>query len=458
MIRSIFFVVLSVFALTLGVARQAEANPRYASIVIDADSGMILHERYADKKLHPASLVKMMTLLMTFEAIERGQIRLHDRVVISRHASSMVPSKLDLPVGSTIRVEDAVYALVTKSANDVAVALAEHISGTESQFARDMTRRAAEIGLRHTRFYNASGLHHRYQISTARDMARLAQYILHHHKQYYHYFGTKHFSYRGKDYRNHNRLMSSYRGMDGFKTGYINAAGFNLVASARRDGRRLIGVVFGGRTARSRNAHMEKLLDNGFARAGTMMAAYNSPPPPPRKPFTIVAASRVGQAVSHIAQHTPQVAHQARSQKWASLSSFVEDRRFREYLGQGDYDPAAGNRFETGLIAIAAVKGQDLNDYISPAAGKAVRPQTGQQQWSIQVGAFTSRVQTDRILKKAQAKLPGDIQSTTRPLIVPLRTPEGWLFRARLGGLSENDAHAACNIIPECIPVAPQSF
>ncbi|MCB1556154.1 MAG: D-alanyl-D-alanine carboxypeptidase, partial [Alphaproteobacteria bacterium] len=245
-------------------AGHAAPNPRYASIVMDADTGMILSERYADKQVHPASLAKMMTLVLTFDAIAQGRLALNDRIVISRHAASMVPSKLDLAPGETIRVEDAIYALVTKSANDVAVALAEAIGGTETRFARQMTARAWAIGMNNTRFRNASGLHDRYQVTTARDMAKLARYILNEYPDYYPYFGTRHFSYQGKDYENHNRLLGRYTGMDGSKTGYIQASGFNLVASARRDGHRIVGVVFGGRTAKSRNAHMVALLDNGF--------------------------------------------------------------------------------------------------------------------------------------------------------------------------------------------------
>ncbi|MBU0800737.1 MAG: D-alanyl-D-alanine carboxypeptidase, partial [Alphaproteobacteria bacterium] len=235
---------------------QAEANPRYASFVMDADTGQVLHQSNADKSLHPASLVKMMTLSMAFDELAAGRLSLRDRITVSKHAASMVPSKLNIPAGGTISVEDAIYALVTKSANDIAVAMGEKIGGTESQFAAMMTRKAREIGMTRTTFKNASGLHNQQQVSSARDMAKLARYIIKNYPQYYTYFSTKEFSYKGNSYHNHNRLMSSYKGMDGMKTGFIGPSGFNLVASAVRNDRRLIGVVFGGRTAASRNAHM----------------------------------------------------------------------------------------------------------------------------------------------------------------------------------------------------------
>ena len=170
---------------------------------------------------------------------------LKERVYISKHAASMVPSKLDLPAGSSIKVRDAIYALVTKSANDVAVALAEHIAGSERNFAKKMTRRAKQLGMHSTRFVNASGLHDPRQISTARDMAKLARTVIVNYPSYYRYFSRASFSYRGKTYKNHNKLLGSYAGMDGMKTGYIKASGFNLISSAVRGNRRLIGVVFG---------------------------------------------------------------------------------------------------------------------------------------------------------------------------------------------------------------------
>ncbi|MCB9990069.1 MAG: D-alanyl-D-alanine carboxypeptidase [Rhodospirillales bacterium] len=439
-----FMVFIAAAALALtglsSPAAYAKGNPRYASIVMDADTGMIVYERYADKKLHPASLAKIMTLLMTFEAIEQGKLSLRDRVVISRHAHSMIPSKLDLAPGSSIRVEDAIYALVTKSANDVAVALAEKIGGTESGFALAMTRKAHQIGMRSTTFRNASGLHDPRQITTARDMARLGQYILRAYPQYYHYFSTRNFTYRGKTYRNHNRLMESYSGMDGFKTGYIAASGFNLVASAKRDNRRLIGVVFGGRTSNSRNAHMKKILDDGFARLENIAVA-RAVPVPERKPegLTQLASIQPAAGVEDMGD-------------WAELNPMLQNTAFRELIGEGDYDPAETKRFETGLLAIAAVKGVYAPQPAQTAA--LSRKKTGD--WSIQVGAFESRVRTENVIRTAQQALPAAL-SGSNPIIVPMKTQKGWIFRGRLNGFTRDEALAACNILKDCLPVSPQA-
>ena len=216
---------------------KSQPNNRYASIVMDADTGVVLSESNSNKKLHPASLTKVMTLLMLFEAMDNGQIGLRDQIRVSKHAASMVPSKLDLPAGSTIKVQDAIYAMVTKSANDVAVAVAERLGGTERGFARMMTRRAHELGMSNTTFVNASGLHDPQQVSSARDMALLARTVINQHRGYYRYFSTANFTYKGRSYHNHNRLMETYKGMDGMKTGYVGTSGFNLVASAVRNDR-----------------------------------------------------------------------------------------------------------------------------------------------------------------------------------------------------------------------------
>ncbi|MEZ5815438.1 MAG: D-alanyl-D-alanine carboxypeptidase [Alphaproteobacteria bacterium] len=423
---------------------QAKGNPRYASIVMDADTGLILHQRYANKQLHPASLTKIMTLLLVFEALEQGKIGLKDRVRISQKAANMVPSKLGLPAGSSIRVQDAIYALVTKSANDVAVALAEHLAGSERNFALRMTNRAKDIGMSRTVFVNASGLHDKRQISTARDMAKLAQYVIKVYPDYYRYFSRKTFSYNGKSYRNHNRLMDSYDGMDGMKTGYIAASGFNLVASAVRGERRIIGVVFGGRSSKTRNAHMEELLDMGFGKIENLRIAKTPPPLPQRKPAIAKAFAALGGG-------------QNADGKMASLNPVLQSG-FEQLIGEGDFDPAASKRIETGLMAIAAHTGNyDTAAKIIPVvyepAGTSVHADAP---WSIQVGAFTSRAATDQAIQKIRSALPAPY-SSGQPLIAPLKTSEGWLFRARLSGYTKEEALAACNYIRDCLPVAPQN-
>jgi D-alanyl-D-alanine carboxypeptidase len=240
------------------------AQARYAALVIDADSGRVLYEVNADTRNYPASLTKMMTLYLLFEALEEGRLTADQPLTVSRRAAGMPASKLGLKRGQSIRVEDAILVLVTKSANDVAVVVAEAIAGKETQFARLMTRKAKALGMTRTNFRNASGLYHRSQLSTARDMAILAQALMRDFPARYKTFSTRSFTYNGRSYRNHNKLLRNYKGTDGLKTGYIAASGYNLAASAKRDGHRVIAVVFGGKTARSRDRQVAKLLDRGF--------------------------------------------------------------------------------------------------------------------------------------------------------------------------------------------------
>lgn len=256
--------VLAVFA-ALAALSPGKSWAKYASIVIDAETGEVLHEANADDRNYPASLTKMMTLYLAFEALEQGRLELRTRLPVSKHAASRPPSKLGLTPGETISVRDVILALVTKSANDAAVVMAEGIAGSESAFAQRMTAKARELGMASTTFRNASGLPNREQVTTARDLARLSQALLKRFPKYYHYFSTEDFTYKGVVYRNHNRLMSRFKGMDGIKTGFIRASGFNLAASAMRDNRRLIGIVMGGESARSRDIHMAELLENAFA-------------------------------------------------------------------------------------------------------------------------------------------------------------------------------------------------
>lgn len=257
--------------------RASTTEERYASIVVEASTGRVLSERHADARRYPASLTKMMTLYMVFDALEKGEIKLSDRLPVSQRAAAQQPSKLNLRAGSTIKLEDAVLALVTKSANDVAVVIAEKLGdGSEATFATRMTNKARALGMRNTTFRNASGLPNPQQSTTARDFVTLSRALINDFPGYYRYFSTPQFTYAGVTYRSHNRLMGEYDGMDGIKTGYINASGFNLAASAKRDNVRLIGVVFGGRSAVTRNAHMRELLDAGFEKVRTMPELRNA--------------------------------------------------------------------------------------------------------------------------------------------------------------------------------------
>ena len=459
-VRFFFFfaIFLIIYCISLtGLTQNAHANSKYASIVMDADTGMILHKRYADRRLHPASLTKMMTLLLVFDAMEAGKISRKTRIKISKTATEVVPSKLNLPIESRIRIEDAIYALITKSANDVAVALAEHLAGSEASFARVMTQRARDLGMSRTVFRNASGLHHPAQISTARDMAKLARTIITQYPQHYRYFSTKKFYYRGKTYRTHNRLMETYKGMDGMKTGYIRKSGFNLVASAVRHDKRLIGVVFGGEKARSRNAHMKVLLDRAFSKVEDMRIASLRPPKPKKKPNFLVALASVNDfTLDALNPAAGTDTFPEEDSKWALLNPALEDNMFSRMIGEGDFDPAASRRFETGLLAIAALKGEKphhIRALQRNTAFKAPRPDP----WSIQVGVFASRAKTDKAILIAKNTLPQPLKFAS-PIIVPLRTTGKLLFRARLTGYTQKQARAACLHFADCMTVPPASY
>jgi D-alanyl-D-alanine carboxypeptidase len=365
--------------------------------MIDADTGQVLHESGADRVTYPASLTKMMTLYLTFEALEQKRVDLDDKLTVSAHAARQAPSKLGLNAGDTLTVEDAILGIVTKSANDAAVVLAEGLGGTESAFAGAMTEKARALGMTSTEFHNASGLPARHQVTTARDMVMLARALVRDFPQYYHFFGTPEFTYDGLTFQNHNRLLKSYPGADGIKTGYIHASGFNLVASAKRDGRRLIGVVLGGRTPRQRNAIMTSLLDAGFLR-GMVREAALAPKP------TVVADATAA----------------------ATAAPATSD----ESLAEGDTDEGD-----------------------TPARTK--RAHRGSS-WGIQVGAF-SRYTPAHIATTRATRAAPHLLGHTRRSIEAVDSDDGKVYRARLMGLTEQRARKACEVLTarniECVAV-----
>ncbi|HEY5207876.1 MAG TPA: D-alanyl-D-alanine carboxypeptidase family protein [Stellaceae bacterium] len=261
----------------------AQAAKPVTYIVLDAGTGQILSEHDADSLNYPASLTKMMTLFLTFDALEHRRITLDSQFTVSRHAAVQAPSKLGLYPGSTISVHDLILAVVTHSANDAAVVLAEGLAGSEPEFAERMNREARFLGMSRTNFRNASGLPNRFQYTTARDLSKLALALYRTFPREYAYFSTESFTYRGETYGNHNHLMEAFQGMDGIKTGFINASGFNLAASAVRNNRRLVGVIMGGRTAQSRDMSMAELLDDAFARRSAVATMVASSDPTPHR-------------------------------------------------------------------------------------------------------------------------------------------------------------------------------
>ena len=254
---------ISIFILT-SLIFVSTANAKYASFVINENTKRIYHNTNADTRNYPASLTKIMTLYMIFDALKSKKVSMNTKFKISKRATRQPPSKLNLAAGSKITVKNAILALITKSANDVATVVAENLGKSERNFAKLMTKKAKKLGMSRTIFKNASGLPNRGQLSTARDMATLGMAIRKNHPDLFKLFKTKSFVYKGIKYTNHNNLLGSYSGTDGIKTGYTNASGFNLVASVERNGQRIIGVVFGGKKARSRDKHMIKLLNKYF--------------------------------------------------------------------------------------------------------------------------------------------------------------------------------------------------
>src|SRR3954463_12089378 len=257
------------------------SSPKFASIIVDGNSGSVLQATSPDGIRHPASLTKIMTLYLLFERLESGKMKLDTEMPVSQHAADQDPTKLNLRAGQTIRVEDAIKGLVTRSANDAAVVIAEAIGGDEDDFAQMMTRKARSLGMSRTVYRNANGLPNDEQVTTARDQATLGRAIQDRFPRYYRYFSTSVFNYHGQSIRNHNRLLGNVEGVDGIKTGYTRASGFNLVTSMRRGNRHLVGVVMGGRSGGSRDAIMRNLLaenlDKGASKRTVAAITERSP-------------------------------------------------------------------------------------------------------------------------------------------------------------------------------------
>lgn len=402
------------------------SNPKYASIVLDAETGKVLSSRYPDKIVHPASLTKMMTMYMVFREIEAGRMSLNQSITVSSHAASQPPSKVGLRAGSRIKVKDALGLVVTLSANDLATALGEAVSGSESKFARDMTNVAHAMGMNSTQFRNANGLPNSGQVTSAKDMAILARALLYHYPQHYHFFGIKNYSYNGKSYHNHNRLMNTFAGMDGIKTGFINDSGFNLVASAKRNNRRLIGVVFGGRSWQTRNSHMAELLNSGFDKIKyeqpvVTQVAYKTLDP-------ILGQGAAPSTLSNAPASSPVAARVATAapiaRTTASASTIVSAPAQR--LNEGMRTPAQQN----------------------PAATYA-------NSWGIQVGAYSDQNLTLSVASRTAQTLGAKYGVQAQPIVVPFQSQNGLIYRARVGGLSQEQAVQACRTMTSCLVVQP---
>lgn len=327
---------------------------KYAALIMDAETGRVLHAVNADTRNYPASLTKMMTLYLVFEALEEGKLTLSQHLTTSARAARQPASRLGLKKGQTITVEQAILAIVTKSANDVAAMIAENLAGSERAFALRMTTQARKIGMSRTIFRNASGLPHRGQQSTARDMAVLAQRLLKDFPQYYGYFSTTSFTFDGIRHKNHNKLLATYGGTDGIKTGYIRASGFNLVASAVRQDQRIIGVLFGGRSPRARNRQMASLLDKGFKKLNvTVMAAKSTPAPQP-------ATLKPRRAKKNAPQTTPVIAASAEQATTPKPRWGIQVGAYHRFAPAHQLAAEVATRFpdllEEGIVKVSLLK------------------------------------------------------------------------------------------------------
>ena len=400
--RNMIRLFIVAFIALAGVSVPAHAA-KYAAIVIEEDSGRVLFARNADKLRYPASLTKIMTLYLLFEDISAGRLTLKSRIPVSKVAAGRSPSKLYLKPGQSISAEQAIYALVTKSANDVATAVAEKLAGTERAFAKRMTRKARALGMSRTTFRNASGLPHSKQRSTARDMARLAIALRRDFPQYFKYFSTKSFNWKGRKFGNHNKLLSKFDGTDGIKTGYINASGFNLVATVTRNNVRLIGVVFGGKTSRSRDAHMMDILERQFKRIKPAQARQQLAALPTKLPTS--APTRV----SDVPETIPQP-------KQITVKRLADT-----------------------MVADAT---PEFLDIVTTTASLTITPDD-QAHWSVQIGNFAQRVNAHKAAIRARRMADTALGMTPANLTLVTRG-EMPLWRVRFNDLDEGQARSAC--------------
>jgi D-alanyl-D-alanine carboxypeptidase len=491
------------FAALTAVACQAHAATGFSAIVVDAHNGSVLFSQNADAPRYPASLTKVMTLYILFEELKADRLKLTSQLKCSAFGASRPPSKLGLRPGDSLTVEEAIKALVTRSANDVAATIAENIGGNEKAFAARMTTTAKRIGMTRTTFRNASGLPDPRQVTTARDMATLSLRIQRDFPQYYPYFKILSFTYKGHAIRTHNRLLGKYPGTDGIKTGYIRASGFNLTTSVARKGKRLIGVVMGGRTGAARNTYMMSMLDKNFPKASTsrtnaiaglagvppgagkettvasapVAPSAASPVPLPKTKSGVLAAKAAGTesapaqkvedilpaAGGELATLLPEAQPSPQTSPDKNPSDTEEDA-----AEQGDLDwpvPSSGDKDHRTQKNEQFAK-DSLFKIAAAAAAESPEPKPDTQQkaavtpsWQIQIGAFPTKDGAMRMIEKALA-LDLDPLSGKKPIAVPITRGSSTLFRARFSGFDRTTARAACKELArkgvKCLPLAPQ--
>ncbi|ASW05771.1 D-alanyl-D-alanine carboxypeptidase [Rhizobium sp. 11515TR] len=411
---------LSAAVLLLSAPVASFAGSAY--FIMDAKTGKVLASSNADDLNHPASLTKMMTLYMTFEAIHRGKLSWNTRIPVSRFAAAKPPTKLGIKPGGTVTVREAVDGMIIKSANDAAAAMAEALGGSESGFARMMTQKARELGMRRTTFLNASGLPNMQQWTTARDMSTLAVALINNYPQEYRLFSQTSFNYRGHYVRGHNNLMYRYEGMDGIKTGYTNASGFNLVSAVRQGNRRVIGVVMGGATARGRDAMMASLLDRYVPKASPVSSS---------RLFASVGGSKVPQQVE-VASVSDDVAVDVDAQTTATTTP-APARKRAEVVPMAF---AAASNVTVPMDRPAAM--DEILVANKPAA-------TGS--WQVQIAATPTAQAAKDLLSEAKSRA-GNALANASPYTEAVGKGGNTVYRARFVGFaSRDDANSACSAL-----------
>ena len=440
-------------------ARAVSAyNPPYAAMVVDVKSGRTLHAVNEDALRHPASITKVMTLYLLFEQLERGRYTLESPLTISAHAAMQAPSKLGLRPGSTIEVQDAILALVTKSANDVACAIGENIAGSEERFAEMMTRKAQALGMSRTRYANASGLPDAEQITTARDLTILARAIQDRFPRYYKYFQTRSFAFRGRTIGNHNRLLGRIEGVDGIKTGYTRDSGFNLMTAAKSGDRQIVAIVLGGKSGASRDRIMADLVRASLPRAyaGARQAPAVAELGERGRPAVVAdAASRTR---TRYASADDEAVETANATEAAPTTTPGMGRRVppqpipaaaQAYAGPAAQAPfpGAGGKSTARLPSVDAVAARGeapaKAEPISEAPARGVTPTA----WVIQLGAMDDEDKAKATLAEARSRVGGALGKAA-PYTVRVSHGGTTLYRARFSGFSEQGAaQDACNAL-----------
>jgi len=441
---------------------HASETGRHAVLVVDANTGRVIYQRSADEPRFPASLAKLMTLYLLFEQLEQGRLSLTSKIRFSANAAGQPPSNLEVEEGAEIAVIDAIKVLIVKSANDVAVAVAERIAGSEEKFAGLMTRKARELGMTATVFHNASGLPHAEQVTTARDMITLALRLHDQFPKYYPLFATRTFTWGSETFRNHNTLLFRYEGLEGMKTGYIRASGFNLVAAARRGKKHLVAAYFGGRTAALRNAAVRTHLDAGFAKASERRTRQPGPPPvalaktPPAAEPTKVAPPEPKAPPTPVAAVPPP---QPAVRPPLPTVPGVEVMRVRPVLAEGASPASEGLQAPANIedllkrpepSATAAPPEAQPQEAVSvPAATAATIAEPAGAAppglFHVQVGAYQTQDEAERQLASVRQRA-GSVLGARPPHLAQIKRGEKVFFRARYVGFNARAAaDTACS-------------